>query len=131
MLGLSPGVLIAGAAGYALAAVLGWAALHEYGVAASQRSRDRASVARSNAKAANTARTMQATADQQRIDYLHALLARAQMAYATQQQIAASGARQLSAANIKLAALTAQAPATACIRQPVPAQVARTALWAH
>ena len=88
-------------------------------------------MARSNAKAANTARTMQATADQQRIDYLHALLARAQMAYATQQQIAASGARQLSAANIKLAALTAQAPATACIRQPVPAQVARTALWAH
>ena len=117
--------------GWLLAAVTGWAALHEYGVAAKQAAHDRAAVAIATAQAANVARVMQATADQQRLDYLHTLLARAQMAYATQQQIAASGARRLSAANLKLAALTAQAPPTACIRQLVPAQVAQQVLWTH
>lgn len=131
MFGLSPWALIAGAAGYALAAALGWAALHEYGVAAKQAAHDRAAVAVAAAQAANVARTMQQQADQQRLDYLHTLLARAQMAYATQQQIAASGARKLAAANLSLAALTAQAPATACMRQPVPPAVAQTALWTH
>ncbi len=131
MFGFSPLALIAGAAGYVLAAALGWAALHEYGVAAKQAAHDRAAVAIATAQAANVARVMQATADQQRLDYLHTLLARAQMAYATQQQIAASGARRLSAANLKLAALTAQAPPTACIRQLVPAQVAQQVLWTH
>ena len=131
MFGFFPWALIAGAAGYVLAAALGWAALHEYGVAAKQAAHDRAAVAVATAQAANVARVMQATADQQRLDYLHTLLARAQMAYATQQQIAASGARRLSAANLKLAALTAQAPPTACIRQLVPAQVAQQVLWTH
>ena len=131
MFGFSPLALIAGAAGYVLAAALGWAALHEYGVAAKQAAHDRAAVAIATAQAANVGRVMQATADQQRLDYLHTLLARAQMAYATQQQIAASGARRLSAANLKLAALTAQAPPSACIRQLVPAQVAQQVLWTH
>ncbi len=131
MFGFSPAALIAGAAGYVLAAALGWAALHEYGVAAKQAAHDRASVAVATARAANVARTMQAAADQQRLDYLHALLARAQMAYATHQRIAASGARQLTAANIQLATLTAQAPPSACVRRPVPAALAQTALWTH
>ena len=131
MLGFSPWALLAAAAGYVLAAALGWAALHEYGVAAKQAAHDRASVAVATARAADVARTMQATADQQRLDYLHALLARAQMAYAAHQQIAPSGASQLSGANIQLATLTAQAPSAACVRQPVPTAFAQTALWTH
>lgn len=131
MFGFSPLALIAGAAGYVLAAALGWAALHEYGVAAKQAAHDRAAVAIATAQAANVARVMQATADQQRLDYLHTLLARAQMAYATQQQIAATSARHLSAANIKLAQLTAQAPATACIRGPIPPAAKQQAVWLH
>lgn len=131
MFGFSPWALLAGAVGYVLAAALGWAALHEYGVAAKQAAHDRAAVALATASAASVARAMQHAADLKQINALQALARRAQTAYATQQQIAATGARQLSAANIKLAALTAQAPATACIRQPVPTQVAQTALWTH
>lgn len=131
MFGFSPWALLAGAAGYVLAGALGWAAVHEYGVAAKQAAHDRAAVAVATAQAANVARTMQATADRKRMDYLHALLARAQMAYATQQQVAARGARQLSAANIKLAALTAHAPATACIRGPIPPAAKQQAVWLH
>ena len=131
MFGFSPWALLAAGAGYVLAAALGWAALHEYGVAAKQAAHDRAAVAVATAQAANVARTMQASADQQRLDYLHTLLARAQMAYATQQQIAATSARHLSAANIKLAQLTAQAPATACIRGPIPPAAKQQAVWLH
>ena len=131
MFGLSGYLGIALAVSLAAAAIAGWFGLHEYGVAAKQAAHDRAAVAIATAQAANVARTMQQQADQQRLDYLHKLLARAQMAYATQQQIAASGARRLSAANIKLATLTAQAPATACIRGPIPPAAKQQAVWLH
>ncbi len=131
MLGLSPGVLIAGAAGYALAAALGWAALHEYGVASKQAAHDRAGVAVATAGAEKKGRAMQHAADLKQIKALRALAAAAEAAYTTQQQIATRGARKLASANLSLATLTARAPATACIRQPIPPQVARAALWLH
>ena len=129
MLGLSTTTLGVAAAGYALAAAMGWAAWHEYGVARSQASRDQASVAEASATAADVARSMQQRADQQQIDALRTLANRAQHAYIIQQQITASAARSLSAANIQLQALTQASPPTACIRGPIPLPVKAQALW--
>ena len=129
MFGLNPTTIGIAAAGYALAAVLGWAALHEYGVARSQASRDQASIAQASATAADIARSMQQRADQQQIDALRTLANRAQHAYVIQQQITSSAARSLSDANIKLQALKQASPPTACIRGPIPPPVKAQALW--
>lgn len=129
MFGFSPWAILAGLAGYVLAAALGWAALHEYGVAAKQAAHDRAAVGVATARAADVARSMQQAADNKQIAELHAIASRAQAAYTVQQQLTASAARQLVAANLRLEQLTAASPATACIRAPVPASVRAALVW--
>ncbi len=102
--------------GWALAGLSGWAALHEYSVVVTQASRDRSVVAKATARAAAVARTMQQAADNRRLVDLQTIASRAQAAYIVQSTLTASAARQLSAADMRLAQLTTASPAVAHVR---------------
>ncbi|MDE2468008.1 MAG: hypothetical protein KGL35_04530, partial [Bradyrhizobium sp.] len=65
MFGLNLPTLGIAAAGYALAAALGWAAWHEHGIAASQAARDQASYAVAQASATASALRQQQAIDAQ------------------------------------------------------------------
>ena len=106
MFGLSGYLWIALAVSLAATAAAGWFALHEYGVAAAQASRDRAQIAQVQAQ-----ETAKALAEQQAIDWLR--------------QLHATSSAQASTANQSVRTIIRTEPATACARQPIPQAILR------
>lgn len=120
MFGLSGYLGIALAVSLAATGAASWWALHEYGVAAAQASRDRAQIAQVEAQA-----TANALAEQQAIDKaerrkLQVMAARAQHYAQRQQQIAASAVQAATRARAQIAAAVQQEGPQACASQPIP-----------
>lgn len=120
MFGLNPYVLAGAAAGWLLAGLLGWAALHEHGIAASQASRDQASYA--VAQAASTALALR---QQQAIDARELAQANKMRRQAEQAVVAARVTVQAALAHAAASQQTVRTiirsqPATACARLPIP-----------
>ena len=120
MFGLSGYLWIALAVSLAATAAAGWFALHEYGVAAAQASRDRAQIAQVQAQ-----ETAKALAEQQAIDKAQAatraaMQAQAQKAIDWLRQLHATSSAQASTANQSVRTIIRREPPTACARQPIP-----------
>ena len=123
MFGLSGYLWIALAVSLAATAAAGWFALHEYGVAAAQASRDRAQIAQVQAQ-----ETAKALAEQQAIDKSEAakvakLQAEADQATAWLNKYRNISLAQASSANQTVRTIIRTEPATACARQPIPAPI--------
>ena len=123
MFGLTGYLGIALAVSLAATAAAGWFGLHEYGVATAQAARDRAQIAQVEAQA-----TASALAEQQAIDKAQAatraaMQAQANAAMSWLAKLGAQSTAQASSANQTVRTIIRTEPATACARQPIPAQI--------
>lgn len=123
MFGLSPYVLIGGAAGWALAALMGWATLHEHGVAASQASRDQASYATAQAQITAHALAEQQAIDAKQLAQADRMRRDAERAVKVAQATVHAALVHASAANSRIRVIVRHEPPSACARQPIPAQI--------
>ena len=109
--------------GWALAAAAGWTALHEYHIASTQASRDKASYAIAQEHATAKALKKQQAIDAIQQNKLVAMAQRAQHYAQIQQQIAQSAVHNETVARLQLERYATSQPITACINQKLPAPV--------
>ena len=123
MFGLSGYLGIALAVSLAATTAAGWFAIHEYGVAAAQASRDRAQIAQVEAQATANALKQQQAIDKAQAATRMAMQAQANAAVSWLAKIGAQSTAQASSANQTVRTIIRTEPATACARQPIPAQI--------
>ena len=120
MFGLNPYVLAGAAAGWLLAGLLGWAALHEHGVAASQASRDRASYAAAQAASTALALRQQQAIDAREIAKANTMRLQAEQAVAAARVTVQAALAHAAASQQAVRTIIRSEPATACARQTIP-----------
>ena len=123
MFGVSGYLGVALAASLAATAAAGWLAWHEHGIAVAQASRDRAKIAQVEAQATATALKQQQAIDKAQAATRAAMQAQANAAVSWLAKIGAQSAGQASTANQTVRTIIRTEPATACARQPIPAQI--------
>ncbi|MDE1988885.1 MAG: hypothetical protein KGI82_00305 [Betaproteobacteria bacterium] len=121
--GLSGYLAVALAAALAVAGAASWAALHEYGVAKAQASRDRAQIAQAQAQATAAALKQQQAIDAKQAAELAAMQAKAGAATAWLDQFKGVTVAQASSASRSIRTIIRTEPPTACARQPIPASI--------
>lgn len=123
MFGFNPYALAAGAAGWALAALLGWAALHEHGVAASQASRDQASYAVVQASATAAALKQQQAIDAKELAQANKMRAQAGLAVSVAQATVKAAEDHAAATQQTIRTIIRSEPPAACANHPIPAPI--------
>ena len=123
MFGLSLPTLGIAVAGYALAAALGWAALHEHGVAASQAARDQASIAQVQATATAAALRQQQAIDAKELAQANKMRQQAERAVMIAHQTVQAAIAQAASSQQTIRTIIRSEPAAACARQPIPAPI--------
>ncbi len=122
---------IALAASLAATAAAGWFALHEYGVAVAQASRDRAKIAQVEAQATAGALKEQQAIDKAEAATRAAMQAQAQKAIDWLRQLQDTSSAQASTANQTVRTIIRTEPATACARMCIPPPIgAHVPNWA-
>ena len=109
--------------GWLLAAAAGWAALHEYGVARSQASRDQAQVAVIQQQATAKALEQQQAIDAQELAAANKRRAQAEQAVAIARVATAAALAHATAAQESVRQIIRQEGPTACAKQPIPAPI--------
>lgn len=99
---------------------LGWAALHEYGVAHSQAARDQASYAVAQAHATANALRRQQAIDAQQLAEADKQRAQAEQAVANAMATVHAAEQYASAARHRVRVIVRAEPVGACARQPIP-----------
>ena len=120
MFGLNPYVLAGAAAGWLLAGLLGWAALHEHGIAASQASRDQASYAVAQAASTALALRQQQAIDAQELAQANTMRLQAEQAVAAARVTVQAALAHAAASQQAVRTIIRSEPATDCARQPIP-----------
>ena len=123
MFGVSGYLGVALAASLAATAAAGWLAWHEHGIAVAQASRDRAQIAQVEAQATANALKQQQAIDKAQAATRMAMQAQANAAVSWLAKIGAQSTAQASSANQTVRTIIRTEPATACARQPIPAQI--------
>ena len=116
MFGLNSYVLAGAAAGWLLAGLLGWAALHEHGVAASQASRDRASYAAAQAASTALALRQQQAIDAQELAKANKMRQQAEQAVMIAHQTLQAALAHAASSQQTIRMITRTLPPTACAR---------------
>ena len=106
--------------GWLLAAVAGWAALHEYGVARSQASRDQAQVAVAQQQATAKALVQQQAIDAQELAQANKMRLQAEQAVAAARVTVREALAHAAASQQAVRTIIRSEPATACARQAIP-----------
>ena len=109
--------------GWLLAAVAGWAALPEYGVARSQASRDQAEVAGVQQQATAKALAQQQAIDAKELAAADKRRAQAEQAVAIARATTAAALAHATAAQQSVRQIIRQEGPTACAQQPIPAPI--------
>ena len=109
--------------GWVLAAVAGWAALHEYGVARSQASRDQAQVAVAQQEAAAKALAQQQLIDAKEVAAANKRRAQAEQAVAIARATTAAALAHAAAAQQSVRQIIRQEGPQSCAQQPIPAPI--------
>ena len=131
MFGLNLPTLGIAAAGYALAAALGWAAWHEHGVAVAQAARDQASIAQVQATATAAALKQQQAIDAHELAKANKMRQQAEQAVMIAHQTMTAALAHAAASQQTIRTIIRSEPAAACARQPIPlAIVSQLEGWA-
>jgi hypothetical protein len=128
MFGLNPYVLAGAAAGWALAALMGWAALHEHGVAASQASRDQAAYAVAQAQATASALKQQQAIDAKELAQANKMRTQAEQAVAIANATVKAALDHAATAKQRVRTIIRHEPPSACARQPIPPKLLKAML---
>lgn len=129
--GLSGYLGIALAVSLAAAAIAGWFALHEYGVASAQASRDRAQIAQVQAQATANALRQQQAIDKAEAATRAAMQTQAQKAIDWLRQLQATSGAQATTETQTVRTIIRREPATACARTCIPPAIgAQVPNWA-
>ena len=123
MFGLSGYLGIALAASLAATGAAAWLAWHEHGIAVAQASRDRARIAQVEAQATADALKQQQAIDRSEAAKVAKLQAEADAATAWLDKYRNISVAQASSATQTVRTIIRTEPATACARQPIPAQI--------
>ena len=113
---MNPYILAGGAAGWLLAAVLGWAAIHEHGVAASQASRDKAAYAVAQAASTALALRQQQAIDAQEIAKANKMRQEAEQAVMIAHKTLQAALAHAASSQQTIRTITRTLPSTACAR---------------
>ena len=120
---LNPYLLGALALGWLLAALFGWGALHEYGIAHATAAQDSAIYAKEQAAVTAKALAEQQAIDAKQLAQADRMRRDAERAVKVAQATVHAALVHASAANSRIRVIVRHEPSSACARQPIPADI--------
>ncbi|HQT76825.1 MAG TPA: hypothetical protein PLD10_07205 [Rhodopila sp.] len=120
---LNPYLLGALALGWLLAALFGWGALHEYGIAHATAAQDSAIYAKEQAAVTAKALAEQQAIDAKQLAQADRMRRDAERAVKVAQATVHAALVHASAANSRIRVIVRHEPPSACARQPIPADI--------